>query len=81
MLKKPFSNFVCIVLFVYITAANNHDLLALWEIFKNNYYDEDDENPYTILYFENTQEIYILKSAMIFPSKYFGKSMNFDFFF
>ena len=67
MLKKPFSNFVCIVLFVYITAANNHDLLALWEIFKNNYYDEDDENTYTILYFENTQEIYILKSAMIFP--------------
>ena len=57
MLKKPYSNFVCSTLFVYTPSANNHDLLALWEICKDNDYDEDDENPYSILYFENTLEI------------------------
>ena len=58
MLKKRFSNLVCSsTLFVYTPSANNHDLLALWEISKNNDYDEDDENLYSILYFENTLEI------------------------
>ena len=44
MLKKRFSNLVwSSTLFVYTPSANNHDLLALWEICKNNDYDEDDE--------------------------------------
>ena len=69
MLKKPFSNFVCSsTLFVYTPSANNHDLLALWEICKNNDYDEDDENPYSILYFENVRRRFkFQKGAMFFP--------------